>query len=258
MSTEENGQLSELEQALERLTEFLYVVPIALLRFDEQGQVLMANPGFTQIFNTFTETGMVTNIFDLLESQASDLIVKIKAFEGHGTVCDNERIHLQQPFGPKEEIVLDVRVMKEHNGNFVASLNNVTEQYKISRKNMINDQRLTAIFKHIDDYGIFSLDEHGYINHWNNSVRNFTHLTESQVLGMHFSSFFDLTKTEGKSLLDIAKRSGWVAFNNPNNYPANQEGDTVLSLIKNEFGQVLGFTVISRHHFGKESISAAG
>ena len=41
----------------EQLLEFLYIAPVALIKFDEGGNVKMANPRVAQLFNRYAPAG---------------------------------------------------------------------------------------------------------------------------------------------------------------------------------------------------------
>lgn len=64
---------SAAEEELERMIQFLYVVPVGLLEFDARGLILMANPTITQLFNPFSLNGMISNIYDVIRPQLPEL-----------------------------------------------------------------------------------------------------------------------------------------------------------------------------------------
>ena len=241
---------NEAEEALEKLTEFLYIVPVGLLEFDANGQIYLANPRITQIFNPFTMTGMVSNIFEILKPQLPDFVDQILAFESDsGMIAENERLVLMAPTGPKEddpkeELVLDITVIKQQSGRFYASVNNVTEQTKVMRENMINNQRLDAIVNRVDDYGIFTLDKEGKVNSWNKAAAQVLKVSDKDALGQMYSKLMGIGEDKGESLLAATQQCGWVAFQNP----GEDIGDTLLTVIKEPEGGVLGYSVITRDH----------
>ena len=47
----------------EKLLEFLYVAPVALIEFDGRGKVKIANPRVAQLFNRFAPGGYFDNFF---------------------------------------------------------------------------------------------------------------------------------------------------------------------------------------------------
>ena len=51
----------------EQLLEFLYIAPVALIKFDEGGNVKMANPRVAQLFNRYAPGGYFANFFQFLD-----------------------------------------------------------------------------------------------------------------------------------------------------------------------------------------------
>lgn len=240
------------EEELNRLLEFLYIAPVGLLDFDITGTIHLANPRITQIFNPFCPSGQVSNIFDILNPQLPEMVQRIVNFEkSSGTVIDNECITLMAPTSmddstPQRELILDLTVLKQPVDRFYASVNNVTENAMLARENMLYDQTLNSVARCVDSYVIFTTDPKGIVASWNDNAERLTGIPYSQAIGTQYSDLVGRSRQDGDSLLKQSRSCGSIAFK------GDHQGfkDSMLNVLKNPSGDILGYSAICRHTGG--------
>lgn len=236
------------EDDFNRLVNFLYIVPVGLIDFDHTGAIHMANPKITQIFNPFCPTGMVTNLFEIIEPQFPEHVKRIKDFsEDSGTVIDNECITLMAPTSmddstPRQELILDLTVVKQPQGRFSASIHNVTEKAMLARENMVYNQTLDAISRSIVDYGMFSTDAEGIVNGWNENAQRLTGVDSAEAIGSPCFKVMGIDEAEADKLLTEAKTHGSISLKKD----IEKTSELVLNVLKDPKGVVLGYSIICR------------
>jgi PAS domain-containing protein len=148
----------------EQLLEFLYLAPIALIQFDEDGNVKMANPRIAQLFNRYAPGGYFANFFDFLEDVLPELREKIKAYDSpSGQLMENSRFCINAPTesGPSadsEELWLDVTITRPEQSTFIASLNNVTNQVRAEADRYVAEQKMTQVLESVSKNIIFTIN----------------------------------------------------------------------------------------------------
>lgn len=242
---------SVAEQELEQLIQFLYIAPVGLLEFDLKGQIIMANPTITQIFNPFCTNGLIANIFDIFNPQLPDLVDRVVKFDApSGNILNNERHILMAPTSidgqtPPEELYLDITINKQRPGVFFASLNNVTDQVKVQRESFINSQHLKAILARVQGYAILTLDNKGTITDCSNSG---TDLVDGQLLGKMWCDVMELTAERAQSLMQVCQQRGWLGFHLPKPVLVADHlwGDIMLTVVNDAEGNLAGYSLIVR------------
>ena len=71
--------------------------------------------------------------------------------ESGGQVMENRRFCIEVPNGSdNESLWLDVTVMRQAEDDYIASLNNVTNQVKSETEKYIAEQQLSTVFESVD------------------------------------------------------------------------------------------------------------
>ncbi|MDB5893850.1 MAG: diguanylate cyclase/phosphodiesterase, partial [Rhodoferax sp.] len=113
----------------EALLQFLYQVPIGLLRTKLDGEIIMINPMAAQQLMPVSPDGDMANLFDVLRAAAPDLQKKVHAFEGgSGVIFDSLRITVDKGReGPQQPLILDIRLLKLAGDALIASVSDVSK-----------------------------------------------------------------------------------------------------------------------------------
>jgi len=89
------GAMSEvLEPGAEELLQFLYLLPVAALRFRRDGTIEMLNPLASQLLMPLLrDPPRLENIYDVLQAHCPELRAQVQGFApGHGTVIEQRNI----------------------------------------------------------------------------------------------------------------------------------------------------------------------
>ena len=231
----------------EKLLEFLYVAPVALIEFDNQGNVKMANPRVAQLFNRFAPGGYFANFFTFLDDVLPELKQAILEFkEPGGQVMENRRFCLEAPTSnDHESLWLDVTIMRQAEDDYIASLNNVTNQVKSETEKFIAEQRLSTVFDSVDGHVIFTLDPEGSIDSWN--VTGETHICSSdsaidkvlsQVTNLSLEDNAEFLKASSKG--EVVKKP--IQFKS--RYGDTKDAELCMSAIHDQRNHNRGFSVV--------------
>jgi PAS domain S-box-containing protein len=120
---------------------------------------------------------------------------------------------------------------------------------------MMNPQNTSDLYRRlvesVSDYAIFALDPEGYVSSWNPGAQRIKGYTGDEIIGRHFSSFYspdDIASGKPARLLEVAARDGhiedegWRSRKDGSRFWAN----VVISAVRNDRGQVTGFSKITR------------
>lgn len=119
----------------------------------------------------------------------------------------------------------------------------------------MNPQNTSDLYRRlvesVSDYAIFALDPEGYVSSWNPGAQRIKGYTGDEIIGRHFSSFYspdDIASGKPARLLEVAARDGhiedegWRSRKDGSRFWAN----VVISAVRNDRGQVTGFSKITR------------
>jgi diguanylate cyclase (GGDEF)-like protein/PAS domain S-box-containing protein len=235
--------------ALEALTDFLYIIPVGLVQFRMDGKILLANPLAVQLLLPLTPNNEFTDAFSTLTPLAPDLVGRLHAFSGNsGLILDHLRCEVGTSVEPR---TLSLTVHRTHGGLNLAVLEDVTRLAGQERQLEADRLRFRAIFEHIRDYAIFTVDVQGRIDGWNPSLRRFGGWGAADVMGKPFDMFFPPEHhdpAELRELLSLAARcgsieiEGWRFREDGSNFWAN----SVVTALPDSDGAVRGFVIVSR------------
>lgn len=232
---------------LEKLLEFLYVAPIALIEFDHEGAVKMANPRVAQVFNRYAPGGYFQNFFTFAEEFLPELAHEIKSFsDERGQIMENKRYGLEAPNGDSEEqLWIDVSVIRQEKDRYFVSFNNVTNQVKIERQKFITEQRLDKFVESVNQHIFFTLNDKGVVDSWNKTGEAFI-ASENIAKGKLMSQLLAIKPNENSDILVSAQSSGPkisnITFNgrDGNHYDAQMN----ISSISDPQGKHAGYSVV--------------
>lgn len=238
----------DVTKELERMYEFLYVAPVALLEFDSAGKVSMANPRVAQLFNRFAAGGYFDNFYSFLSDVLPELKDEILSCEkDHCQIMENRRFRLDVPNSNNDESVwMDVTVLRQERDKYIASLNNVTEQVTLQNESSYRGQWIDSITKHLQGCVLFTLGQDGHVDSWNRTGECCMGLTSKFALTKSLDQITSLSDTEASSALAIAKEKGryCASAKISNQHHEMVEVKLALEAINDLAGDVVGFGVI--------------
>ena len=231
---------------LEALTEFLYLVPVGLLRLGAGGEVQLINPMAAQLLmaSGASEPGLPA-----LEVLSPGLGERLRGFApDRGVVLDHERCPVRMG---GEQRVLALSVHRLDGGAHLAMLDDVTRAVEQERRLFAEQERLRAIFANVRDYAIHTVDLEGRLDEWNPSLQRLGGWRAEDVAGRKLDLFLPLEeRTAGRlgELLATAREAGSVESEG---WRLGRDGtrrwtNTVLTALPDQAGAVRGFVVVAR------------
>lgn len=192
MDAAETLHLLTLEQDHEALLQFVYMAPVGLLQARGDGEIVMLNPASSQLLMPLSRDGSLDNLFTLLQVVAPDLQDRLERYsEPNGLVCDGLQLPVETGRGTKaERRLLSFSLLKVSTDRFMALLQDVTEQARQAHRLQQQEAWLSAILTSVTDYALVSLDRHGQVLEWNDSLQRIGGFGPDAVVGQPFSVFY--------------------------------------------------------------------
>ena len=111
---------------LELLTDFFYIVPIGLMRFQADGTVTLMNPMVPRLLLPRASGAALSNAYTAFGTLIPDLAQRLnKSPEMNGVIIDHER-HAATAGSPR--LVLSITISRVPHGSFIALIEDVTQQ----------------------------------------------------------------------------------------------------------------------------------
>lgn len=200
-------------QEYEALLQFLYLAPVGLVQLTMDGTIVMLNPLSSQLLMPLSRDGDLTNLFEALAPVAPDLRNLCADFAGvYGQVCDAKHLHVYADGGGSGSQVLSLSLLKLDATRLMAVLTDITLQERRERQLRKTDAWLTAIMTNITDYALVSLDKHGRVESWNESIGRVTGF-DASVVGQPYALFYPADATtpeQQQDRLRDADDNGWA------------------------------------------------
>jgi diguanylate cyclase (GGDEF)-like protein/PAS domain S-box-containing protein len=234
---------------MEDLLQFLYLMPVGVVKFRADGGVEMMNPVASALLLSIGSAETLDDIYTALAPLAPELRNWVGRFTGrNGTIV--EQLWLPARAGSEEKMLsLTVNLIKAD--VYMAVLVDVTKLAQQERKLYADRQKFFAIFNHVRDYAIYTITLDGAIEEWNESVQRYGGWVSAEVQGKSLNMFFppdDPDRPRVESLLAEALRvgsietEGWRLKRDGTRLWAN----SVITALPDEEGTVRGFVVVSR------------
>jgi diguanylate cyclase (GGDEF)-like protein/PAS domain S-box-containing protein len=235
--------------ALEILTQFLYIVPVGLLQFHLDGLVDLANPLVAQLLMPLNPSGNLSDAYSALAPLVPDLARQVREFhEPAGIVIDHQRCIITTDGG---YTVLALTVHRIHGTLHMAVLEDVTRLDRQTQQLQQDQERFRAIFANVREYAIYTVNLDGIIDEWNQSLARFGGWRAADVAGQPLDIFFapgDRDRQLPASLLARARQSGsvetegWSLRRDGSRFWAN----SVITILPDGASALRGFVVVSR------------
>jgi hypothetical protein len=127
----------------------------------------------------------------------------------------------------------------------------MTEKRQSEQRLVDSERNLRLLVETVQDYAIFSLDCDGVITSWNLGAQRIKGYTAKEAIGRHFSMFYappDVARGWPQEELVRATELGWFE---DEGWRLRKDGtrfwaNVVITAIKDEQGQLLGFSKVTR------------
>lgn len=234
---------------MEDLLQFLYLMPIGVVKFRADGAVDLMNPEASALLLSLRADDTLHDIYASLTTLVPDLPRPVAGFAAvAGTIVNRRRIKAR---AGDRTIVLLLTVNRVNASVFMAVLADVTALAEQERRLYADRQKFFAIFDNVRDYAIYTITLDGKIDEWNQSVQRYGGWLAEDVQGRDLSLFLppdDPGQPGIDRLLAEARRTGAVETEG---WRIRRDGsclweNTVITALPDETGAVRGFVVVSR------------
>jgi diguanylate cyclase (GGDEF)-like protein/PAS domain S-box-containing protein len=234
---------------MEDLLQFLYLMPIGVVKFQADGAVDLMNPVASALLQSLGGGDTLRNIYASLTALAPDLTKRVTGFAAvAGTIIDQQRLEAR---AGGRRMVLSLTVNRVSANVFMAVIQDVTTLAEQERRLYADRQKFFAIFDNVRDYAIYTTTTEGKIDEWNRSLQRVGGWLAEDVQGRDMSLFLppgDPDRPHIDWLLAEARRTGsvetegWRLKRDESRF----WGNTVITALPDEAGEVRGFVVVSR------------
>jgi diguanylate cyclase (GGDEF)-like protein/PAS domain S-box-containing protein len=234
---------------MEDLLQFLYLMPIGVVKFEADGAVDLMNPLASALLQSIRGDDTLRNIYASLTPLAPDLPQQVARFAAAaGTIVDQQWLEAR---AGGRAMVLSLTVNRVNANVFMAMIQDVTTLAEQERRLYADRQKFFAIFDHVRDYAIYTITMEGKIEEWNRSLQRVGGWLAEDVQGRDMSLFLppdDPNRPHIDLLLAEARRTGSVETENwrLKRNGARFWGNTVITALPDEAGEVRGFVVVTR------------
>jgi diguanylate cyclase (GGDEF)-like protein/PAS domain S-box-containing protein len=235
--------------SMEDLLQFLYLMPIGVVKFRADGAVDLINPVASALLLSLRADDTLQDVYASLAPLVPDLPQQVAGFAAvAGTIIDQQRL---EACASGRAMVLALTVNRINANVFMVVLKDVTTLAEQERKLYADRRKFFAIFDHVRDYAIYTTTTEGKIDEWNQSVQRYGGWFAEDVRGRDLSLFLlpdDPTQPRIDLLLAEARRIGSVETEG---WRVKRDGtrlweNTVITALPDETGTLRGFVVVSR------------
>ncbi len=244
---------TELEREREELLGLLYLCPVAIVKLDANGTILLMNPYGAQMLMPLSHTGKLVNLFELLGSFAPELGEMARRFPSRtGKVCEDHRIAFPTLVAGVPDAIVSVTMQKVDSEIYVAVLTDVTSA--AGRESFVrnSEERLHAVLDGVKDYSVCTVDPAGFITSWNRAAEQLDDYRADEMIGRHLDTLVPATGTAKSPMarrLELTRRDGAHSFEG---WRVRKDGrrywaSTSMAVLMTKDGKkLIGYSVITQ------------
>jgi diguanylate cyclase (GGDEF)-like protein/PAS domain S-box-containing protein len=231
----------------EALLEFLYLTPVGIIKFRDNGQVVMINPVAVKLLMPLSATTVMSNVYDLFTGVVPNLRMRIEQFDGISGVIFDQR----QIFIAATRSVLTLGVNRVAADTLMAVIQDITLAIQQEKRIRDDQERFRAIFDNIRGCAICTVDFKGRVEGWNRSLNRLGGWEPADLsdrpIGALFSRGGDGQLDYG-GLLEQANRcgsaeaEGWAVRKDGTRF----WGHVVGTVLPDQDGGPSGYVVVTR------------
>jgi diguanylate cyclase (GGDEF)-like protein/PAS domain S-box-containing protein len=236
----------------EELLQLLYLCPVAIIKLDARGDIVLMNPHGTQLLMPMSRNGELDNLFELFAPFAPEVSEMAMRFGPRtGKICDEHRfvVRLGEPQEPR---TMSITLQRVDLDIYVAVIADVTAT--AIREVMIrtSEERLHSVLDSVKEYAICTTDTTGRITSWNRAAERLDYYRSDEVLGQPIDLLAPERGVSGslfKKRFELALRDGghefeaWRVRKDGSRYWAQC---SITKLHKKDDLTSLGFSVVTR------------
>lgn len=209
-------ELSQLEREQEELLGLLYLCPVAILKLDGNGSILLMNPYGAQMLMPLSADGKLANLFELFAPFAPEVGEMARRFPLRvGKACEEHRVTLPARKMGIPGAVFSVTLQKVDHDVYVAVLTDVTSAAGREMFVRTSEARLHAVLDGVNEYSVCTADADGIIMSWNRAAERLDDYRSDETIGRHLDfllPFKGSSKSPMTRHLELARRDGSYQF----------------------------------------------
>jgi diguanylate cyclase (GGDEF)-like protein/PAS domain S-box-containing protein len=234
---------------MEDLLQFLYLMPVGVVKFQADGEVEMMNPVAAACLLSITPPDALQNIYLALASIAPELGQQVSRFAAPAGAIIEEQWLRTRAGG--HALVLSLVVNKIKDNVYMAVLTDVTKLSEQENKLYLDRRKFFAIFDHIRDYAIYTITLDGVVEEWNQSLQRYAGWLAADVQGQSMSLFFPPDDPEHLSINVLLAEAQRIGSTETEGWQLNRAGarlwaNSIITALPDDTGTVCGFVVVSR------------
>jgi diguanylate cyclase (GGDEF)-like protein/PAS domain S-box-containing protein len=243
---------TELRCEVEALLQFVYLMPVAVVRLGDRGEVLMLNPKAVQLLEGLdvdASRADGTAILDALSPGASEQWLATAGQVG-AAMAPQLCSPLRSGGMP---LHLHLHVVRTDERSTLVVVEDVTQIVQQERDLARQRRRMALALEQIDGYGVLMLDTDGAVIEWNPSIGRLFGKSEGQGAGEQLLDWVAHAEAEDtvprfSQLRAALHRQGCVQFRLPWHHAGGQVlwGDCVVTPLVESDGDVSGFVAVVR------------
>jgi len=144
----------------------------------------------------------------------------------------------------------------------ISFVRDTTEQRSAQEELRRQDAQLRSIIEAVHDYAIYMLDPDGHVVTWNRGGERIHGYTAEEILGKHYSRFFEQRDQDRGHPKEILAQAAERATHEEEGWRVRKDGErfwaqSVLTAIRDETGQLTGFAKVTRDHTDRKRAEEA-
>jgi diguanylate cyclase (GGDEF)-like protein/PAS domain S-box-containing protein len=208
------------QREIAELLQFIYLMPVAVLRLGETGDVELLNPKAVQLLQDLDIDVGNSDGPQILETLCPGLQQRWRDSAGRlGPVAPAQRVTPPRPGHPVLHLLLEL--VRPDPRCTMLVLEDVTLVVEQERELARARRRMNFVLENIHGYCVLMLDVRGIVFEWNPSIGRMFGGTEADVIGQSVLRGVAVDMQPGKPLLDFetirvaVARQGWCQLHSP-------------------------------------------
>jgi diguanylate cyclase (GGDEF)-like protein/PAS domain S-box-containing protein len=244
-----------LQRENEDLLQFVYLMPVAVLRLDEQGQVVMLNPKAVQLLQDLDIDSGCADGLQIIAVLCPPMAVAWRATRGGtGSVMEPQRCSPQRANDSALHLLLQVVRVDER--CTMLTIEDITSAVEHEREATRQRMRLALALEQIRGYGVVMLNGNGGLIEWNPSIGRLFGAGEREVQGRQLMDWLiAMPSDQGaaapngfEAIRRAIDRQGWCQLQAPWRRADGAQlwGDCMITPVVEADGGTSGYVAVVR------------
>ena len=175
---------------LESLTQFVYQLPVGVMRCAADGTVELMNPPVARLLPGDMARWTSASVYDLLESVFPDLRTLLSAGTGGGRIVEGRRVPVAAPVPGRPLLWLSFTIIRFDDGGFAMTIADVSAEVEREQQMRQASAWVTALVQGHSEHMACCLDRDGRIVDWTASAERMTGWDAAEMLGRPVDALF--------------------------------------------------------------------